>query len=376
MERKKKKIKILYTIPNFNTAGSGKALLNIATRLNSNIFEPHIACFNNKGVFFKTVQRSNIPIYIYQFTYSMKYRILGLYKCFQIAKWMRKLNIDIIHSFHYAPDYSEVLSARLAGIPWVFTKKNMNWGGKSKNGWRFRSALSKHIIIQNIDMQKEFYPFSDKITLIQRGVDLVEFNLKVHRNLLLQSLGLPYESKIIIVVANLVPVKGVENLIYGFNYLDNKNYYLLIVGDDNNDYAEELKNIASNSILMSKIKFLGKRNDINCLLKIARVFVLPTLNKGRKEGSPVALLEAMASGVPVLASNISGSSDILNDMPELLYNPSKINTLVLKLEWLLTMNEIDRKSIISRQLEIINKNHTLNLEVNKHENVYLECLNP
>jgi len=45
--------KILYTIPNFDTAGSGKALLNIATRLNKNHFESHISCFHNKEVFLK-----------------------------------------------------------------------------------------------------------------------------------------------------------------------------------------------------------------------------------------------------------------------------------------------------------------------------------
>ena len=61
-------IKVLFTIPNFDTAGSGKALLNIATRLNSNYFEPHICCFHNKGEFFQTVENSNIPIHIFQFT--------------------------------------------------------------------------------------------------------------------------------------------------------------------------------------------------------------------------------------------------------------------------------------------------------------------
>ena len=50
------KIKILYTIPNFDTAGSGKALLNLALGLDKNIFEPHIACLNDKGDFFKIVK--------------------------------------------------------------------------------------------------------------------------------------------------------------------------------------------------------------------------------------------------------------------------------------------------------------------------------
>ena len=48
---KEKRIKILFTIPNFDTAGSGKALLNIAMRLDNNTFESHICCSLNNGEF-------------------------------------------------------------------------------------------------------------------------------------------------------------------------------------------------------------------------------------------------------------------------------------------------------------------------------------
>ena len=65
--------------------------------------------------------------------------------------------MDLIHSFHYGPDYSEALAAKIAGVPWVYTKKNMNWGGSSKNSWKIRSILSSHIILQNRDMKNLFF---------------------------------------------------------------------------------------------------------------------------------------------------------------------------------------------------------------------------
>ncbi|SVE36257.1 uncharacterized protein METZ01_LOCUS489111, partial [marine metagenome] len=68
------KLKILFTIPNFDTAGSGKALFNIANNLDKQYFEPHIACLNDKGVFFTVVERSKIPVHIFQFTSPMKKR--------------------------------------------------------------------------------------------------------------------------------------------------------------------------------------------------------------------------------------------------------------------------------------------------------------
>ena len=175
MEEKLIKLKILFTIPNFDTAGSGKALLNVANNLDKNLFEPHIACLHNKGKFFKIVERSKIPVHIHKTTHEMKPRMTGFLKCMILAKYFKSLNIDLIHSFHYGPDYSEALAANIARIPWLYTKKNMNWGGLSKNGWLLRTFLSKHILVQNNDMIKEFFPNSNKLTLVQRGVNLLEF---------------------------------------------------------------------------------------------------------------------------------------------------------------------------------------------------------
>ena len=153
-----RRLKILFTIPNFDTAGSGRALLNIASRLNNKYFEPHIACLHDKGEFFVEVQESGIPVHIFQFTTDMGRRIIGIYRCWEISRQMKKISPHLIHSFHYAPDYSEVLAARMGGIPWIYTKKNMNWGGKSKNGWKLRSFLAKHIIAQNKTMVDMFFP--------------------------------------------------------------------------------------------------------------------------------------------------------------------------------------------------------------------------
>ena len=213
------KIRILFTIPNFDTAGSGKALLNIAIRLDKNIFEPHIACLHDKGEFFNVVKKSKIPVHIFQFTKPMINRIKGLYMCWKVSRQFKKINPHIIHSFHYAPDYSEALSARIAKIPWIFTKKNMNWGGKSKNGWKLRSVLARHIIIQNIDMGKNFYPNSLKTTLIPRGIDIEEYKPRKKNDKLLNKYSITSNDKVVLCVANLVPVKGVEVLIQAFNIL-------------------------------------------------------------------------------------------------------------------------------------------------------------
>ena len=206
-------IKILYTIPNFDTAGSGKALLKVAKSLDKTKFEPHICCLHTKGDYYKTVQESGIPIHIKETTHSMIPRLKGIKDSIVLAKFFKNLNIDIIHSFHYLDDYSEALAAKFARIPWVYTKKNMNWGS---NSWYLRTLLSKHILAQNTEMLKSFFPNKNKVSFVPRGVDTKEFYPSKPKRKILKKLNIGAKDIVLICVANLHPVKGVETLIDAF----------------------------------------------------------------------------------------------------------------------------------------------------------------
>lgn len=126
-------LKILYTIPNFNTAGSGRALLNIAKGLDKNKFEVHIACKIDEGEFFKVVKDSGIPVHVFNYEAPMRPVFQLLKQAWKISRKLKEIKPDIIHSFHYSNNYGEALSAKLAGAKWVFTKKNMMWGSDGAN---------------------------------------------------------------------------------------------------------------------------------------------------------------------------------------------------------------------------------------------------
>ena len=162
MESKHHKIKILFSIPNFDTAGSGKALLKVAMGLDTNRFEPHIMCLHGKGAFFKVVKKSGIPVHIVPYTTPMKPYLQGLWNCYKISRLLKAINPMIIHSFHYGADYSEPLAAKMAGVKWIYTKKNMNWGGASKNGWYLRTILATAVVAQNTHMLKLFFKNLEK----------------------------------------------------------------------------------------------------------------------------------------------------------------------------------------------------------------------
>ena len=370
MEAKLIKIKILFTIPNFDTAGSGKALLNVAKNLDTSKFEPHICCSHSKGDYYKTVQDSGIPIHIKQTTHPMIPRLKGIKSSIMLAKFFTNLNVDIIHSFHYLDDYSEALAAKFARIPWVYTKKNMNWGS---NSWYLRTLLSKHILVQNTEMLKSFFPNNNKVSLVPRGVDTKEFYPSKPQKKILKKFNIDTNDNVIVCVANLHPVKGVEILIDAFLQLPKIlcPIHLFIVGFNNNEYGKTLEKKVDFSDQKYKIYFTGKVINVKDYLSISNLFILPTLNLKRKEGCPVALLEALASGLNVLGSNICGINDVLKNFPENMFEPGNVTQLKRRIEKQLILKDNDKMEKI---LNYTIKNYDIKIEAKKHENVYTKIL--
>ncbi len=367
-----KKITVLFTIPNFDTAGSGKALLNIAKGLNPEKFEAHIMCLHDRGSFFDVVKSSGLPVYTYQYI-PVSRPIIRMFKdCWRVSRYFRKMNPDIIHSYNYTANYTEALAARMARIPWVFTKKNMNWGGKSKNGWKLRSLLAKKIAVQNTDMMGLFYNNNKKAVLIPRGVDVTYFKPTDQLTTEEISPNFPSSQRLLICVANFVPVKGIEILIQVFYKLQEKhaNWSLLLVGDASNAYGQQLQQKVITLKMTHRIKFSGKLLDVRPQLKRAEIFVLPTKDEGRREGSPVALLEAMAEGKVVLGSNIPGIRDQLHNFPENLFEPSDHQDLATKLNYFMEQSKQSLKEMGLSFRAHATANYAIEKEIKKHELLY------
>lgn len=371
-----KKIKVLFTIPNFDSAGSGKALLNIADGLDKEKFEPHILCLHKRGVFFETVEKSGIPVHVFNYLPCERPLWKMLYQCFVVARKFRKINPTIIHSFNYSSNYTEGLSARIAGIKWVFTKKNMSWGGGSKRYWELRSFFATKIAVQNSDMIKQFYAESKKTFLLPRGVAATKFAPSLPKEEIRKEMNTSSDKRIIICVANFVPVKGIELLVDAFDSLKNQysNWIVWLIGDTNNEYGIELLELVKSKQLEDKIIFSGKKSNVVDYLNNAEIFVLPTKDEGRREGTPVAMLEAMANSKVVIGSAIPGINDQLRNFPNHLFEPANTNDLKNKLE-LFMKNSIDENKNIGEQFKnLVESEFTIEDEIRNHELMYRSIL--
>jgi len=358
------KLKILYTIPNFDTAGSGKVLYDLAKGLGKERFEVHIACSHKKGAFFKEVEQLGLPIHIIETTCELRPYISLFQRLQPFKKFVKKHGFDIVHSWHWSSDWTEVLAAKWGGAKFVYTKKAMSWGSRH---WKIRSYLADFIITINEEM-RQYFPNKQSQKLIPLGLDTDYFSPKHFTKR-------QYESPLkIITVANLVPVKGIEVLLEALSLLENIDFTLTIVGDDRSAYAQKLKQKVKSLNKKDKILFLGKHTDVRPFLAQADLYVIPTLNEGRKEGMPMALVEATSMGVPVLGSNISGINYVLKDFPNLLFLAGDSTLLAKKIQGF-NQKSKEEKEALGSQLRAYTVQHfSIERFVKAHEGLYRSIL--
>lgn len=362
------KIKVLYTIPNFETAGSGNVLYKLLTILDKEKFEPEIACLHDNGQLFQKVRALGYPIHIFPFTHPMRPILNGLFHCWQVSRFFKSKKYDIIYSFHYHADYSEPIAAKLAGAKWVFVKKNMGWFGPNIRAWKLRSFLADKIIVQNTDMIREFYPKNKKVQLISIGVDTKEFHPRPLNTNFKHSVGFKEEDKIILSISSLLPNKGVDTIIEAFEYIASEihDVNLVIIGNNTSDFTEKLMNSClKKGLLNERIYFKGIQYNIADWLNIADLFIQATKKEG--EGAPIALQEAMASGCMVLGSRVAGIKDQLQKFDYLMFEAGNIEQLTQKIKFVISLSLEQRSNIIRNLINEIEQRYSLDYEKKLHE---------
>ncbi len=232
-----------------------------------------------------------------------------------IRNLVRKENPDIIHSHGYKSNFY-ALSAARNKVPWVVT--NHLWKRTTFNLKlyayldSFLIKYSRKIVAVSDEIATEMLKTGiprEKILVVDNGIDLKRFSKGKDNNGLKSSFGFDRNSKIIGTVASLTEEKGHIYLLEAAKsiVLSFPDTRFLIVGDGRCRRA--LEDRVSELGLAGKVIFAGSRKDVAEILSILDIFVLPSL----KEGLPMALLEAMAARVPVVATNVGAIPTVIED---------------------------------------------------------------
>jgi glycosyltransferase involved in cell wall biosynthesis len=297
-------IPILYTVPNFTTAGSGRAMLNMIERLDRKQFSPTVCVLRKGGAFELELERLGIPSIEAPFAIPARPYLTLLWRAWRAARFFRPYRFAIWHSFHYLDDYTEPLIARLAGVRhWIYTKKNMSWGGRA---WKVRSRLASAIAAQNSAMTDMFFPaFRERVRVIPPGVDHETF-YPVPANGDRRSQWASGGELVVGNVAQLVPVKNHLHLIRALALCRQPLRLVLAGRFQDKDYVGRIKQLVSELHLEARVVLAGEVQEIQQFLNSIDIFAFCS----HQEGCPVAVLEAMSCGLPCVVTNIAGIRDM------------------------------------------------------------------
>lgn len=341
-----KKINILFSIPNFITAGSGREMFNIIENLSKDFFSITIMVEKEGGNLFEEAKQKGYSIVVNNEINKNQSFLKTFNESLKIAKWIKKYDFDIWQSFHWSGNYQEALISRLANIKYIYVKKNMNWNKK----WILKSILSNKIVARNttlLDTHFNSFLFKNKATLITGGVDLLKFKkLIIDENYYRIKYSISENFKIISCIAQVLPIKNQLLLVKSVAEIENTVLFLAGRPDDKR-YYKEIESYVKEHSLQNRVFLLGSVSDTVLLLNCSSIFVLPT-NKlyGHQEGCPVALIEAMACGLTCVASNVAGNIDLIkNDSNGYIFKNEDRKDLVDKINLAIKFPKTNENSI-------------------------------
>ncbi len=374
-----KPAKILFTIPNFITAGSGLLLFSVVRLLDRDRYDPTIAVLEKGGRLEAEIEAENIPIIELPFTLNPRPLWNLPTRAWQVAQPFRPYQFDLWHSFHYSADYTEPIIARLAGAKaWIYTKKNMNWVNRANRAWLVRSFLASRIVADNSTMMETFFDnwwARGKTVLIEHSVDVEKYNPHTEPSLdVRQQLHLSPDDFLIGAVAHVLPVKGYRTLIRSIAHLPSSAHLVIAGSLDNEAYVAELHALIDELQLAERVHFLGRIGGVPQLHAELDAYVLATNGHGRMEGCPVALLEALSCGTPSVATDIPGSKDIIVDGESGLLVPPEDPEAMAQALMRLYNDEQLRRQMGPKGRERILAHYRVEREANELQALYADIL--
>jgi len=303
-------VSILYLITELNIGGAERALARTVTRLSKSRYRVSVACLYGAGAVADGIRAAGIPVI--DLGAQGKWDLSVAWRLYRL---LRRERPTILHTWMFHANIPGRVLGRLARVPVIVTsRRNINIGGtlrefiNRRTTWLDDKVIAVCELARQAEIEHARVP-PDKVVTIYNGIDVERFSA-VNPQIVAQvrpTFDIPADVPLVGAVGRLHRQKGFGYLVAAMAQVREHipDVRLLLIGDG--ELRGELEAQARAAGLSEAAVFAGMRLNIPEILATLDVFALPSL----WEGMPNVVLEAMAAGLPVVATAVGGTPEVV-----------------------------------------------------------------
>jgi glycosyltransferase involved in cell wall biosynthesis len=307
-----KRKRIVHITFNMEIGGAEQVIYNLIEHTDPSKYEVSILCLEQPvGAFGKQLQAKGYEVTAFSRNPGLDFSLIK-----SIREHIRLHKIDVLHCHQYTPYFYGLMGAFLTRCRVIFTEHGRFYPDIRK----LKRVLINPVLSLFTDeitaisaatgdalVRFENFP-KDKIKVVYNGIDDSRYLIQQDQNIK-KSLGISEKSYILGTVARLDSIKNQKMMIRSLNIVRHKypEIFLIIVGDG--PERKNLEQFTEELGLSSHVIFTGFREDTHRFYKIMNMFLLTSFS----EGTAMTLLEAMATGLPCIATDVGGNPEIVKD---------------------------------------------------------------
>lgn len=364
-------IKVCLIIPTLDQGGAEKQLALLACGLNRADFEPSVIVLTRTGPLESKLQAAGVPVHLIG-----KKTTADPGAWFKLQRKLREVQPDIVHTWIFAANAYGRSAALWAKVPCIVgSERSVDpWKGT----WqltidRYLAKRTQGISTNSqgvVDFYHEHGVDASKFVIIPNGIEPRDPRREITREEAFERLGIPLNQRLIVSIGRLWHQKGYKDLIWSAEMLrilrDNVAYVILGEGPE----RQRLEAYRDNVKAAASVHLLGHRSDAMQLLPHADLL----WNGSLYEGQSNVILEAMQAGVPVIATDIPGNRDLIeNEKTGILFKVGDVDRLMRISNQLLDDHQ-QRNRLIQSAREHVAREHSASMMIQRHEAWYRKLL--
>jgi glycosyltransferase involved in cell wall biosynthesis len=300
--------RVAYVIGELGTGGAEYQLVELLRGLDRAAYDPHVIVLSEGGFWASEVRGLGIPL-----TELASRGQFDLVRVVALRSALRALAPSILHTVLWSANCYGRLAAVGLGIPWVVTAER---NAIARPRWevvveRLLDAVTDVYVVNADAVADELVRHGlrrEKMRIVHNGVRLEQFPaFQLDRRAARGALGLPPERRVVAQIGRLAPQKDYPTFLRAAALVAARvpDVDFLVVGEGPERAA--LEQLARSLGLHERVRWLGLRHDVPAILSAAEVMVLTS----RFEGLPNVVIEAMAAGAAVVASDVGGCRELV-----------------------------------------------------------------